>query len=222
MFFKKRPKIKITTTKPEIKRLPYKKNNLLDNSLFSERQKEIINIAINEKLPYTLLLDIEYSERKMEIILDGLRKNIILNQYIDPKMYNEDQLYEILDGIINKLDVEKIANTHYSAEKMRKLKLGLIDNVDLTNYLHYPEDILLEIKLFLMESLSIDDYLYGDYSAAQLKEIRLGLLSGIDVSIYTLNEYSPMHMKYIRQKLENDEDVSDIADPSLQLSTMLF
>lgn len=218
---KSKEKIKITTTKPEISPKVIIKRRLFDNTNFSEEQKKVLYEAIEKKLPYQLIEDIDYSAEKMRILLKCMEEDIDIYRYVNPRGYNAKQLEEIYDGIKKNLDIYAFANEYISATEMRKIKIGLEDNINLSNYMSYPEDILYEIKLFLKEKLYIDDYLNGDYNANQLKEIRLGLLSGIDVSIYTSNEYSSEHMRLIRKVLEVDGDIEPLADPSLDLQVVV-
>ena len=66
-------------------------------------------------------------------------------------------MFEILEGLKEKVDVDLYANPEYNFQQMRQLRLGLVSNVDISKYANnkLTEEEMKEIRLRLENEKNI-------------------------------------------------------------------
>lgn len=102
-----------------------------------------------------------------------------INDYRVIGLFNNQQLFEIRDGLDSNLDVRPYAKPYFNCNQMNELRRALKAGHDITQYAT------------------------EDFSADQMKQIRLGQNQGLDVSVYMTHLLSPEQMGQVRIALED-------------------
>lgn len=89
-----------------------------------------------------------------EILKEAKKLEINLEKYVDSS-FNEGQMYEILQGLINNDPIHLYASTKYTYEQMHEIRLGLDDDIDVYKYLS-PDIPASQMKKIRM-TLVLDD-----------------------------------------------------------------
>ena len=103
-----------------------------------------------------------------------------IEDYENMGVFNDDQMFEIREGLEDGLDVSVYADPKYDGHQMSRIRWGLEDGLDISMYA---------------------DPKYDDNQMAQ---IRWGLEEGLDVSVYANPKYDSTNMAQIRKKLEDE------------------
>lgn len=121
---------------------------------------------------------------------DFFKELYILDMYLDPgfdtsldlNAFNYEQIYQVYQGFLNSIDIEKYADLKFSGSEMEQIREELEDwNIDISKYVGVG------------------------FSEEQLDEIKEGLECGIDVSAYAKVELDEEEMCEIREKLEEEK-----------------
>ena len=119
------------------------------------------------------------------------------------KSYNALELAELILCYNQQLPLEKFAKLS-DHRRMREVRLGLEEGVDISPYAANEFDWLQREEIFegLSHRLDVSMYAYPDFDSRQMREIRLGLESDIDVSRYAYPDCDWQEMREIRLSLE--------------------
>ncbi len=166
-----------------------------------------------------------FENKQLKQILKGLKQNLAVDSYADPKFdweqmreirlglqrnfnvsiyaslnYDVLQMDYIYAGIRNNIDYTIYADPKYTWIQMREIYKGLKDKLDVSTYAdpYISPQIMHEIRLGIKHNVGILNYTYRGYNDDQLRQIRLGLEQGIDVSLYADPRISHYDMERVR------------------------
>lgn len=166
------------------------------------------------------------THKDMELIY-----RFLLDGY-DPKPYIEKGLHsKQLAGVLEIIKtgdenlLAKAEELNYNFCKMARLKKYPDDEIILNSDLYGLNSCFDENQMILIEDLAQDvpeivNYIYPEMSNESIREIYLGLLNQIDVNVYALPCYSAQKMKFLRECLESNIDITYISKPDLQIEEM--
>ena len=135
--------------------------------------------------------------------------------------FNDEQLYEIGQGIDANVDVTVYARLQYDAHQMEQIRLGLEHGVDVDFYTNhmFTSEQMESIRLGLEQGLDVIVYADPKFNDVQMQEINLGMLRDVDVTVYK-PEFNYDQMEQIRKGLEEKLDVSIYAKPEFNWEQM--
>ena len=136
--------------------------------------------------------------------------------------FDEDQLYFLLRGCMDGVDVSVYADPKFDWEQMAEILQGLDAGVDVSWYAkpEFNEIQMDEICRGLKAGLNVSCYAKPEFNSLQMSEIRRGLEQGLDVSWYAKPEFDWEEMIEIRRGLEKGLDVSLYAKPEFDADQM--
>lgn len=134
--------------------------------------------------------------QSVQVVMFALAKNLKeINDYLNSG-FDSNQLYEIYDGLSEKINVSIYAKKDYSSSEMYFIKEGL------------------------KEGINVEPYLNHKFTYQQMFQIYLGIVNKVDYSIYAKPEYNYQQMENIRLGLENNLDVNYYSSPDLNYNKM--
>ena len=148
---------------------------------FDETQLAEIRKGLEEGIDIKRYANPEYPWFLMETIREGLLLHVPTDEYI--KIYDWQQLQEIIEGCRDGLEVSVYLNPELDASSMK------------------------EIRLSLAEGLPIEPYAKPVFDYMQLHQIRRGLQDNLPVEIFAQPELDCVIMREIRKGLEFQVDV---------------
>ena len=222
------------------------KSNLCDLREFSEKWKDIPNVSFfnfnDDEFTADVALDNvvltiknnngEYSELYLdnaaEIYLPKEERPIHKTMDIkddlisDAWEFDEDQLYYLLLGCMNGVDVSCYAKPEFDWMQMNAILLGLEAGVDVSCYADTKFNWMQmkQIRLGLQEGLDVSVYAKSEFDFNQMEQIRRGLQEGLDISIYAKPEFNEDQMEVILLGLEQGLDVNVYAIPKFNSGQM--
>lgn len=145
------------------------------------------------------------NRQSVQVVMFALSKGLKeIDKYLNYG-FDENQLYEIYDGLDKKIDVSIYAKNYYSSSQMEFIKSGLEENIDVTPYLNpeFTEQQMFQIYLGIMNKIKIDYSIYAkkEFNWKQMREIRLGLENNLDVNYYSNSDLNYNKMKIIKNYL---------------------
>lgn len=103
--------------------------------------------------------------------------NLTIENLLKTDLFDNDQKYEIEEGLQENLNVYLYAHPCFNAKQMYQIKNGLENELDASIYA-YPE-----------------------YNDGQMEEIKWGIAQGVDYTQYLDYSLTRIEMKKIREKL---------------------
>ena len=103
--------------------------------------------------------------------------NLTIENLLNTDLFDNDQKYEIEEGLQENLNVYLYAHPCFNAKQMYQIRNGLENDLDASIYA-YPE-----------------------YNDGQMEEIKWGIAQGVDYTQYLDCSLTRIEMKKIREKL---------------------
>jgi len=124
------------------------------------------------------------------------------SEIVDVLKLDNLQIYNLLLGYENGIDISKFNNPKLSYMHMRVCRIALENGIDISdNIKEFNNNQLNKILLGLDDNIDIKIYADPKFDHRQMDEIRMGLRDKLDVSTYTKSEISHKEMKKIRETL---------------------
>lgn len=158
----------------------------------------------------------EYTDQQLYQILLGMKQNVDVIQYADPQ-YSEWQMLKIREALSDGLDVSILLDHRWDNDMTSVLQFALYDGLDLLHYANegYSADQIQEIHKGYLSGVDVNAYSYQVYSAGQMRQLRLAMEEGINYLIFRDPLYPPESMSILRTALKNGYDIADKFNPSM-------
>ena len=103
-----------------------------------EQKEDLSNISAENKEKFELLDKSLFNEKQLSQIEIGFKRNLNFSRYANPK-YNHSQMFELRIALqysdyIKEKDLEFLFNEKWSNEQMRELRLGMLAGIDYSIY----------------------------------------------------------------------------------------
>lgn len=163
----------------------------------------------------------KFNDDQLYAIRKGLKSGIDVSQYADPR-FDYAQMEEIREGLEDGFDVSWYADPKFDSDQMNAIRIGLICGVDVSAYADpkFKDSQMHQIRRGLEYDVDVSWYADPKFTTYQMFEIREGLESGVDVSVYADPKFDHHQMFEIRKGLESGIDVSQYADPKFDHEQM--
>lgn len=141
--------------------------------------------------------------QSVQVVMFALVKNL---KEIDNYLYSDfdsNQLYEIYDGLSEKIDVSIYAKKDYSSSQMYFIKVGLKEGINVEPYLNpkFTYQEMFQIYLGIVNNVDYSIYAKPEYNYQQMEKIRLGLENNLNVNYYCSSDLNYNKMKIIKDYL---------------------
>ncbi len=131
------------------------------NNAVREEEIELVPVPFSRDVEYSfnslLGRGYRYNHAQALQIKNGLRTNLDISKYSDPK-FTAEQMLEIRYGLVYRVNVDTYTNPVFSSDQMRLIRYGLMCNLDVTQYAkeEYNFAQMEQIKESMEESLYPD------------------------------------------------------------------
>lgn len=145
--------------------------------------------------------------QSVQVVMFALAKNLKeIKDYLNSG-FDSNQLYEIYDGLSEKIDVSIYAKKDYSSNQMYFIKEGLKEGINVEPYLNpkFTYQEMFQIYLGIVNNVDYSIYAKPEFDFEQMYEIRLGLENNIDVTLYLNPSLDWKEMEKIRLELQSNK-----------------
>lgn len=205
---------------------------------YNDEQMEQIREGLENHLTVEVYADPEFDANQMEQIRLGLEQGIDAELYarhnidytqmkrirmaLEEGNFNEEQLYEIEQGIDSNVDVTVYAKPEFEADQMEQIRMGMEDKSDVSIYAkpEFDPEQMEIIRLGLEEGIDASIYANPQFDVEQMQQIKWGLEENLDVSVYADPKFNDEQMSQILTGLEVGLDVDIYAEPEFDWQQM--
>lgn len=125
--------------------------------------------------------------------------------------FDQSQQRQIRLGLMDNLDVSIYAHHYYNSWQMNEIRLALLSNHPYVSKIANPELDAHQMYTVRKKSLHYGDpspYAKSEYTPSQMNQIALGLRREIDIKKFSDKRYTAEQMVEIRKGLINDVDIT--------------
>jgi len=161
----------------------------------------------------------EYTDQQLHQIMLGMKQNVDVVQYADPK-YSEWQMWKIREALNDGLDVTVLLDHRWDDEMTSVLQFALYSGLDLSSYAYkgFSADQIHVIYDGLRKGIDVEPYAKTIYSAEQMEQLRRGLEDGVNILLFHDPRFSPEMMRLLRVAVKDGYDIEGKFDFSMTYS----
>lgn len=192
----------------------FRELHLSDNELYVIKDAYMDNFDMTPILAEVNNISVD----KLNAILDAYENNINISKYI--KDYSGKQLYWIIKGIKNNLDISVYDNIDYSGKQMKYLYKALLKGIDITPFIinNYSDDLLEYVIECIYNGIDVSKIHLNNYTEEQIHSLLYTLAEGEELKSLLDMEFSEKQAELITDLQRMGINIVDYINPSMDLA----